>query len=83
MKRLLFLLCSLVSVFSSHAKAPEVSVLICGPGSNIYELEGHAGLLIDHPEYGKFVVNWGVFDFNSPNFVYRFVKGETDYMAAS
>ncbi|WP_286138439.1 DUF4105 domain-containing protein [Duncaniella freteri] len=83
MKRLFFLLCSLVSVFSSHAKAPEVSVLICGPGSNIYELEGHAGLLIDHPEYGKFVVNWGVFDFNSPNFVYRFVKGETDYMAAA
>lgn len=28
-------------------------------------------------------VNWGVFDFNESDFVYRFVKGETDYMAAA
>lgn len=81
--QLLSLLCALWYALPSYAEAPEVSMLICGPGSNIYELEGHAGLLIDHPEYGRFVVNWGVFDFNSPNFVYRFVKGETDYMAAA
>lgn len=28
------------------------------------------------------MVNWGVFDFNAPFFIYRFVKGETDYIAA-
>lgn len=28
-------------------------------------------------------VNWGLFDFDSPNFIYRFVKGETDYMAGA
>ncbi|MDE6134030.1 MAG: DUF4105 domain-containing protein, partial [Muribaculaceae bacterium] len=28
------------------------------------------------------VYNYGVFDFEQPNFVYRFVKGETDYRAA-
>lgn len=36
--------------------------------------------------YGRhsdIVVNWGVFDFASPNFVGRFVKGETDYMAVA
>lgn len=27
-----------------------------------------------------FVWNYGVFDFAQPNFIYRFVKGETDYM---
>ena len=51
--------------------------------SEIYELEGHAGLRIQHDVYGDFTVNWGVFDFNSPGFVYRFVKGETDYIAAA
>lgn len=45
-------------------------------------MEGHAALRIVHPRYGDFTVNWGVFDFDSPGFVYRFVKGETDYMAA-
>ena len=28
------------------------------------------------------VWNFGIFDFREPNFVYRFVKGETDYMVA-
>lgn len=63
--------------------ATTVSLLTCSPGRNIYELEGHTGLRIQHPMYGDFTVNWGVFDFDSPNFIYRFVKGETDYMAAA
>ncbi len=29
------------------------------------------------------VWNYGVFDFNEPNFVGRFVSGQTDYMLAS
>lgn len=60
-----------------------MSLLTCGEGREIYELEGHSALRIQHPIYGDFTVNWGVFDFNSPGFVYRFVKGETDYMAAA
>ena len=27
--------------------------------------------------------NFGLFDFDSPNFVYRFVSGQTDYMAGA
>lgn len=52
------------------------------PGDEIYELEGHTVLRITAPGY-DIGVNWGVFDFNAPGFVYRFVKGETDYMAAA
>lgn len=55
-----------------------ISLITCGPGEMIYELEGHSGLRIKGPHEDT-VVNWGLFDFNSPNFVYRFVKGETDY----
>ncbi len=65
--------------------APRVSILICDPGSDIYELEGHAALRLDYSDYGgrDYAVNWGLFDFNAPNFVYRFVKGETNYMAGA
>ncbi|MCM1396227.1 MAG: DUF4105 domain-containing protein [Candidatus Amulumruptor caecigallinarius] len=48
----------------------------------IYELEGHTMLRLQYGDLDA-CVSWGVFDFNAPNFVYRFVKGETDYMAAA
>lgn len=84
MTRLLSLIIILLSLtMTARADAPRVSLLTCGVGGEIYELEGHTGLRIQHPVLGDFTVNWGVFDFNSPGFVYRFVKGETDYMAAA
>lgn len=48
------------------------------PGSEIYELEGHSALRVTMPE-GDFAISYGTYDFDQPNFVYRFVKGETDY----
>lgn len=60
---------------------PTVSLLTASPGPIIYELDGHTGLRFRLPGKYDFVVNWGVFDFGAPNFLYRFVKGETDYMA--
>lgn len=55
-----------------------ISLLTCGPGSNVYELEGHIGLRLRYCGF-DITANWGVFDFASPGFIYRFVKGETDY----
>lgn len=57
-----------------------VSLLTCAPGEQVYELEGHTALRF-HSAHSDITVNWGLFDFDSPNFIYRFVKGETDYMA--
>ena len=51
------------------------------PGPEIYELEGHSAVLVDIKGRQPMAYNFGVFDFNAPNFVYRFVKGETDYRA--
>ena len=48
------------------------------PGADIYELEGHSVLRINMPE-GDVAISYGTYDFEQPNFVYRFVKGETDY----
>ncbi|MDE5745906.1 MAG: DUF4105 domain-containing protein [Paramuribaculum sp.] len=59
-----------------------VSLITCAPGRDIYELEGHTALRIRDTQ-NDYVVNWGLFDFDAPNFVYRFVKGETDYMCGA
>ncbi len=61
----------------------KVSLLTCHEGADIYQLEGHTALRIRDDRTGDHVVNWGLFDFDAPNFVYRFVKGETDYMAGA
>lgn len=83
MKRIIFLITTLILSLTSIAEPPVVQLLTASPGRDIYELEGHTALRIIHPVWGDFVVNWGVFDFDSPGFVYRFVKGETDYIAAA
>ncbi len=56
-----------------------VSLLTCWPGPEVYELCGHEAVRIRGAEVDS-VWNYGVFSFDEPNFVYRFVKGETDYM---
>lgn len=62
---------------------PEISILTCHAGPEIYELCGHTAIRVNRPGISDYVVNYGLFDFNSPNFVYRFVKGETDYMVGA
>lgn len=79
----LLALCAPILTAGPQAK---VSVLTCAPGAEIYQLEGHTALRLQIPGNDGMadrdvVVNWGVFDFAAPNFVYRFVKGETDYLA--
>ena len=60
-----------------------VSFVTVFPGSEIYELEGHSAIRIELPSGEDIAVNFGLFNFNAPNFVYRFVKGETDYMVGA
>lgn len=60
----------------------KVSFITCYAGSDIYELCGHSAIRLKYN--GEDVaVNYGMFNFNAPNFVYRFVKGETDYMVGA
>ena len=72
----------LISVLDCLGAKKQVSLITAWPGSEIYELCGHEAIRISGPGIDS-VWNFGVFDFNEPNFVYRFVKGETDYMVDS
>lgn len=58
-----------------------VSLITCEPGAEIYSLCGHEAIRIRSEKMDS-VWNYGLFSFDQPNFVYRFVKGETDYMVA-
>ncbi len=59
----------------------EVSLLTCSPGEEVYSLYGHTALRVRSLGGGEDVVfNYGVFDFRSPHFVWRFILGECDYM---
>ena len=72
---LLTILCSIAA-----PAAPRISLITQDAGRQIYELEGHAALRIITDDGLDMAANWGVFDFNSPNFAYRFTSGRTDYL---
>ncbi|RYG39929.1 MAG: DUF4105 domain-containing protein, partial [Chitinophagaceae bacterium] len=60
-----------------------VSVITCGKGNELYSLFGHTALRINDPVTGiDAVYNYGTFDFSTPNFGLRFVKGDMQYFAS-
>ncbi|MDE6463163.1 MAG: DUF4105 domain-containing protein [Muribaculaceae bacterium] len=93
MKRILLSLTLLLVVAAMQARTPADDVplrsdttvwfITVGPGSQIYELEGHSAIAMVMPDGREVATNYGVFDFDAPNFVWRFVKGETDYMSVN
>jgi hypothetical protein len=65
---------------SQEVAKAEVYLLTCGPGTEIYSVYGHSALRIIIPEKNSDIVyNWGVFDFSTPNFAWRFARGRLDY----
>ncbi|MEI6677979.1 MAG: DUF4105 domain-containing protein [Mariniphaga sp.] len=61
----------------------KISLLTCAPGDEIYSYFGHSAIRINDPKSAiDYVFNYGVFSFDAPNFIWRFVRGETDYMLA-
>ncbi|MDR0683027.1 MAG: DUF4105 domain-containing protein [Dysgonamonadaceae bacterium] len=80
---LFYILVLLISlpVKAFETKNLQVSLLTVMPRSNeVYTIYGHTALRIYDPEQQiDAVFNWGTFDFNAPYFLYRFIKGETDY----
>ena len=60
--------------------AVDISLLSCQPRQYIYSLYGHTAIRItDHSTGTDYAVNYGLFSFEKPFFVLRFVFGLTDY----
>lgn len=77
--RLLAIILALLTPWLAHSTADTtVSIVNFYPGPEIFELEGHTALRLQTSDM-DIAVSYGMFNFDDPNFVYRFVKGETDY----
>ena len=82
MKRLAILtvLSGLMFLGNISAQAPAdtaIYLLTCGPGTATYSIYGHSALriVINGGESDQ-VCNWGVFDFSTKHFAWKF-KGKT------
>ena len=77
---LLVFMLGMLSVRAASLDSVRISLLTCEPGSEIYALFGHSAIRYENPaKQEDWVFNYGMFSFREPNFVMRFVKGETDY----
>lgn len=78
-------LCGLVvNAFGIQAKtlSPEarISVLTASPGPSLYSAFGHNALRLSDPILGiDKVYNYGTFDFDTPNFYLKFLRGKLNY----
>lgn len=84
MKRSILLLIIVVycafGLKAQTADSTRISLLTCASGGEIYSLFGHTAIRYENFTRGiDAVFNYGMFNFNAPNFVFRFALGETDY----
>ncbi len=57
-----------------------IYLVTCSPGEELYERYGHTALMVIDEELGiSEIYNYGIFDFNTSHFYWRFVRGETYY----
>lgn len=75
-----------LSVFTLQAQqmplsdSATASVLTCGAGEDFYTSFGHSAIRITDPVKGlDFVYNYGTFDFGTPHFYWKFMRGQLDY----
>lgn len=70
-----------LQTWAQPVDSADVYLLTCAPGNATYSIYGHTALRITFrgTSFDR-VYNWGIFDFSTPNFVYRFAKGRLDYM---
>ena len=87
-KKIIFLLFLFITVQFNFAQniqlstEAHVSVITCGVGNESYSLFGHTALRVqDSINAIDVVYNYGAFDFNTPNFVMKFTKGDLQYFA--
>ena len=57
-----------------------ISLLTCTPGEELYARYGHTAIRVCDPTNDlDAVFNYGIFDFNTDHFYWKFVRGETWY----
>ncbi|AMW04626.1 hypothetical protein GEMMAAP_06755 [Gemmatimonas phototrophica] len=74
---------ALDSARAARGATLQVVLYTYGPGPEVFEKFGHVALAIEDTQTGESIAyNWGMFDFNQPNFLARFLTGDTKYWMA-
>ncbi|MBL0025340.1 MAG: DUF4105 domain-containing protein [Saprospiraceae bacterium] len=69
---------------SQSNKDVTISILTCAPGHELYSIYGHNAIRIVNDETGSDrVYNYGTFDFNTPGFAIKFMRGKLPYLLSS
>ena len=85
MRGLISILLFLLLSGSLHASAQsegstEIFLLTCLPGRDALTIYGHSAIRILKTSDGlDSVYSWGVYDFRTPNFAWKFAKGRLKY----
>jgi len=79
---LLFIFVTAASrLFAQSGQEIQFFLVTCSPGTETYSIYGHSALrVINFNDRTDSVYNWGVFDFSTPHFAWKFAKGRLDYM---
>ncbi|PKQ46978.1 lipoprotein N-acyltransferase Lnb domain-containing protein [Confluentibacter flavum] len=87
MQKALFILFVFLCVKTAQAQQhvlsdkAEISVLTIGPGASLNDSFGHNGFRIKDIVKGTdLVFNYGVYDFEAPNFYLKFAQGKLNYL---
>jgi hypothetical protein len=88
-KTILLLIIGAITIIGSqtiHAsnltlsESAEITLLTASPGDELYSVFGHSAIRVYDPENGiDAVFNYGTFDFNTPNFYLKFIRGKLLY----
>jgi uncharacterized membrane protein len=82
----IWLTCCFSVLFSPVAQALElspqakISLITVSPGAELYSMYGHSAIRVHDPAQDLDIVfNYGTFDFNTPNFYVKFIRGKLPY----
>ncbi len=75
-----FLLANSSKAQATDTARLQISILTCDAGADIYTAWGHSAIrVIDSVQGSDYVFNYGTFDFETPFFITKFVKGSLEY----
>ena len=77
---LFILLNSFMPLRAQLSQESRITILTCSPGEELYSIFGHTAMRVVDPVLEiDYVFNYGTFDFNTPNFYLKFMRGQLDY----
>lgn len=78
---LLFLCYNSYSQYLDLSPEARISVLTIGPGNNLNDSFGHSAFRVNDPGNNLDIIfNYGVYDFEAPNFYMKFARGKLNYI---